>query len=462
MTAQQNRKQDRLPKQLRAYSFLRDNTTKYILYGGAAGGGKSWLGCEWLMWCCHELPGTRWFVGRNNLKDTRESVVITWGKVAKAHGFNLYSSTDGGIRFNNGSEIVFLDLTFYPQKDPYFERFGSKEFTGGWIEEAGEVNFGAFDTLKSRIGRHLNAELGLPPKILLTCNPRKNWLYREFYKPWKAGALPKDRAFIPALPKDNTYLTEDYMSALRSITDKARRERLLLGNWEYDDDPDALILFDAIQDAFHNDHVKPSMEKFLTVDAAMQGSDLFRLAAWDGFIMVDQESMPKSGGREIIDRINAMRAKHGIRPGNVVYDADGVGAFIGGEGGFIAGAKPFHNGGRPLPEIEVGESTGKTRVVKKPNYENLKTQCSFHMARRINRGEYWFRAVTSPEDQETLTEELEQIKEKDSGKDGPLRLKPKQDVRDDIGRSPDFSDVVMMREYFELAPKPVSGVRRVN
>ncbi len=37
-------------KQTQAIDFLEDNVTNEVEYGGAAGGGKSVLGCYWLLY----------------------------------------------------------------------------------------------------------------------------------------------------------------------------------------------------------------------------------------------------------------------------------------------------------------------------------------------------------------------------------------------------------------------------
>lgn len=415
-----------LPKQQEAYNALKSEDVRFVLYGGAAGGGKSWLGCEWILQCAHNLPGTRWFVGRNNLKDTRESVVVTWNKVCKVHNYSAFSHSDNVIRLKNSSEIIFLDLTFYPYKDPLYERFGSKEFTGGWIEEAGEVNFTAFDVLKSRIGRHLNKEYELSPKILITCNPKKNWLYDEFFKPFQNGTLSKDKAFIQALPTDNPYLTAEYMQSLESIKDRATRERLLAGNWDYDDDPNTLIEFDAILDLYENSHVRKGREKYITADIAFT-SDRFVMMLWEGLNVTKIMAVTGKDPKVAVRDIQEWQDKYRVPNSHVIYDSDGVGKYI---GGYIRGAKSFVNNARA-----------------KGNFENQKAECYYKLAEMINEREIAITAHLSEEDKELINQELGQVKSRDSEKDGKLRLLRKEDVKRNIGRSPDFADALMMRMY---------------
>jgi len=45
---------------------------------------------------------------------------------------------------------------------------------------------------------------------------------------------------------------------------------------------------------------------------------------------------------------------------------------------------------------------------------------------------------------------LEQVKSLDVDKDSPRQIVPKDKVKEILGRSPDFSDALMMRMYFEL------------
>ncbi len=438
-----------LAKQQEAYYFLKDNQTTTVAFGGGAGGGKSWLGCEWLLLSAYHLPNSRWFIGRNNLTDTRQSVAVTWAKVCRWHNFSAYRLNNDGIQVTSitgvVSEIVFLDLSFYPYKDPLFERLGSKEFTGGWIEEAGEIHFMAYDVLKTRVGRHMNKEYGIVPKILITCNPKKNWLYHEIYRPWKENKLPPTMAFVQALVHDNTHQTPQYIQNLQRIKDRATRERLLMGNWEYDDDPTALIAYDAILDLFGNSHVQPIGNKYITADIATQGSDYFRVGVWHGLVLIDALSMPKSGGAEIIDAINTLRTKHQVRPGNIVYDADGVGSFIGGKGGFIETAKAFQNGGRPVGDEDT-------------NYQNLKTQCYYYLADKVNEGVIWLKCIHDQNYKDEIIAELEQVKSYNADKDGRIQILPKDQVKQNIGRSPDWADMLMMRMYFELPHKKLPGM----
>jgi hypothetical protein len=57
-----------------------------------------------------------------------------------------------------------------------------------------------------------------------------------------------------------------------------------------------------------------------------------------------------------------------------------------------------------------------------------------------------------------IVEELEQIKQKSVDNDAKKGIIPKDKVKQLIGRSPDFSDMLAMRTWFEFKPKFVVGV----
>lgn len=421
---------DLTDKQKWALQLMTDGTTSFIGYGGAAGGGKSILGCFALMTFCNIFKGSKWFIGRDSLKDTRESVLFTWRKVSQMNNLeeDNWKYSDNHIYFKNGSEIEFLDLSFYPQKDPLYERFGSKEYTGGWIEEAGNVNPQAFEILKTRINRWYNKDYGIRGKILVTFNPKKNWLYKTFYLPYRNKTETDRSKFIPALAMDNPYLDEEYIENLQNLKDKSTKERLLYGNFDYDDDPSALMSYQQITAIWKNDHVPEMGTKYIIVDAARYGSDKAIVMVWEGFRIIEVHVFPISSTVDIQNCINAMRSKHGIGSDYVLVDDDGVG------GGIVDNCRVlgFKNNGRP----------------RNPSYNSIKDECGYKLAEFID--EIYFEEYVDEETSQTIEEELGQLKTYDSDKDGKLRLLPKNKIKENIGRSPDWLDVFLMRMYFEL------------
>jgi len=428
-------------KQLLALHYLADPTKRFVAYGGAAGGGKSWLGCDWLLRCCWAFPRTRWFVGRNNIKDSRESVLVTFRKVADSYGFNQYKLGDDGIKFRNGSEIILLDLTFYPKKDPLFERLGSKEFTGGWIEEGGEVHYLAFEVLKSRIGRHLNREYNLEPKMLITCNPKKNWLYTQFYKPFRAGTLDADCAFVQALVYDNPFVSDDYIRTLESIKNRQTRLRLLSGYWEYEGNVNSLVDYDAILDTFTNKHVAPSGLRRLSADLATRGRDKFIAYKWNGLCVRIALKLAKADSKQIETELARVAREFGVGRSQIVADSDGLGDYL---SSYLTGITEFH-GGQPAYQNKI--------------YYNLKSECAFKLAELINNRQL-FIDVDDPVDREAIAEELEAcLVSYDIDADtSRKRLIDKSEQKRILGRSPDYFDGLNMGMIYYIRPQ-VRGAR---
>lgn len=432
------------PPQKQAARFWSDNKTQKIAYGGAKGGGKSFLGANLIFGDALTYNGIHNFIARSKLNDLRRFTIPTIYEVFDKWGLDhekyiKWNGQDSYFKLHNGSRVYMIDCKYQPS-DPLFERFGSVQMTRGWIEEAGEVSYDAADNLRLTVGRWKNNEYNLLGKILYTLNPKKNWIYRDIYKPWKDDELPEDTKFIQAFVWDNPFIPKSYVKSLKQTKNKTRYQRLYKGNWDYDDDPSVLVEYDALIDSFRNDHILPDTNnRYITADIAMQGSDLFIVGVWYGWVLAEVIVKEKSGGKEIIDIINDARRRHSIRQSHVVYDNDGLGSFIGGSGGFLPGALQFNNGSRSLKFNGEDE-----------NYEHLKAQCYYHLADRINNGEIWLRALNGSRYYEHTIEELEQIKSIDNDVDGKIRLIKKADVREAIGRSPDISDMIAMREFFEL------------
>lgn len=455
-------------KQRLAWIAWENDVVDDLVYGGSAGGGKTMLAGQVLTGTALKYPGSKQFLGRKELKTLMQTSFISLTqKVFPQYGLKVERDwrLDGKynvIHFKNGSRIDLLDLAHHPS-DPLFDRFGSTEYTRGWIEEASEVSFKAYDVLKSRVGRWLNREMKIKSKLGLSLNPSQDWPYRVFYDPWKKAGRPIDPnnplisiktfvdgrevvrtfVFIPALYKDNPFTAGEYSKALATISDPVLRQRLMAGDWEYASANDTLFTAQVIADLFNN-VIKPSEEQFLIVDAARFGGDEIVLSYWRGWECYKVDRYTNLPLPTTADHVRTASVRYGIPRENILIDEDGIG---GGILDLVPGALGFHGGAAPFGTV------GEQEI--KENFENLRAQCCYHLSKKARERQI---LISEPnlETREKIAEDLKQIKRRDADKDGKLKIVRKEDMKAALGRSPDCGDTMMMRAYFDLRQRDTS------
>lgn len=440
-------------KQTLAWQYLTDKVTSELLFGGGAGGGKTRLGCSWGIYLSLQYPGLRGLIGRAKLKSLKETTLATFFDVCREWGLRQdidyrYNSIEGIIYFPNGSTILLKDLFAYPS-DPNFDSLGSLEISWAFIDEANQCKYKAIETVRSRIRYKLDL-YNLTPKLLMTCNPSKGWPYTEFYKPSKKGTLPSHRKFIQALAKDNQFISKSYVDNLKSLKIMAIKQRLLSGNWEYDDDPGTLFEYDAIEDIFTTKW-KPKegekAEKWITADVSRKGIDKFPIFYWEGWQVKEIVVLPpelRQDSKRASDWLISYADKKGVRRSHIIVDEDGVG------GGVVDNTQctGFINGSKAVQPKEAEDDP-----TKKVNYANLKSQCYDLLSVRVADGEIGIDDPNDPDLKAMIIEELEMIKQVDVDSDKSFRIISKEEIKEALGRSPDFADSIMMRVYGDLKPR---------
>ena len=410
--------------------YLFDNKTKEVLFGGAAGGGKSWVGVSYLILMSIQYPKTRYLMGRSKLDALKKTTLNTffevcnaWGVKANKH-YNFNGSTNI-ITFFNGSEIILKDLFLYPS-DRNFDSLGSLEITAAFIDEANQITEKAKNVVASRLRYKLD-ENELIPKMLMTCNPAKNWVYTEYYRPAQENKIKPYRKFIQSLVGDNTYISKHYETQLQTL-DELSKQRLLFGNWEYDATKDSLIDYNSIVSLFETKGIDGN--KYITCDVARFGSDKTVIMLWQGLHLTYIKSMLKSAINDVVEDIKKLQQENQVPLRNIIVDEDGVG---GGVKDYLR-CQGFVNNARPI---------------KAENYQNLKTQCYYKLADLINKGQIGI-SCKDINIKNYIIEELEQVRMKDADKDNKLQIIPKDTVKAIIGRSPDYADALAMRMYYEV------------
>jgi len=329
-------------KQLR---FLRMNR-KHNGYGGARGGGKSWVLRTKAILLANKYgrpdpwsEGIKIAIVRRTLVDVRNNHIIPM-RIALL-GLAKFNQAERTFYFPNGATIHF----------EYFDHEGDETHFQGveydviFIDEATQMRE---DWLK-KIAASCRGANSFPHRIYYTCNPGGEghaYIKRIFIdRQYRDGEDPNDYDFVQAKVTDNTVLMEmdpDYLTFLKNLPPKIR-SAWLDGSWDvysgmffeswvndpdhYDDrvwthviNPITVRKHWQITRSFDWGYRRPFSCGYYTID---DDGMMYRIAELYGVQKSGGESLPNEGLKWAPERVFAeiqrMEREHPLLAGREIY-----------------------------------------------------------------------------------------------------------------------------------------------
>ncbi len=205
-----------------------DARGRFVCYGGARGGGKSWCVRNKAALMAAKYAGIRILILRRTLPELRENHIRPMR--AMLRGVAEYRATDRTFEFANGSLILFG----YCDAESDVGQYQGQEYDVIFIDEATHFTEYQYATLTAS----LRGANDLPKRMYLTCNPGgvgHAWVKRLFIdRDFRGGERPEDYVFIPAKVTDNRILMEkdpEYVRRLDNLP-HGLREAWRDGRWD--------------------------------------------------------------------------------------------------------------------------------------------------------------------------------------------------------------------------------------
>lgn len=238
------------PRQLAFHRSCEDE----VLYGGAAGGGKSCAVVMDALLRCLRHPGTVAYLFRRTYRELEDTLIAEAMRRIPRRLYR-YSASAHEMLLLNGSRLRFRHC----QQDADRFQYQGAEIHWLYIDELTHFSQTVYDFLKSRL--RASTSLGIRPLVRCTSNPGgvgHGWVKARFIDPGPPDTVMVERIrsediegrrtlrYIPARVQDNPYLSQGYRLEL-AAKPPALRDALLYGRWdafegqvftEWRDDPD--------------------------------------------------------------------------------------------------------------------------------------------------------------------------------------------------------------------------------
>lgn len=201
---------------------------RFFAYGGAVRGGKTFVTLFILILLCKKFPGSRWHVIRASLPDLKKTTIPSFEKLAPP-GVKVHRDPGNWhASFPNGSTIFFTAESI--TQDPELKSFLGLETNGIFIEQAEEASKELWVKAMERTGSWYIDPM--PPGLIFTTfNPTMEWPRAVFYEPYMDGVLESPYYYLPALPDDNPFVTQDQWNTWAQM-DSRMYAAMIKGDWD--------------------------------------------------------------------------------------------------------------------------------------------------------------------------------------------------------------------------------------
>jgi len=215
------------PKQREA--LLKSKSTPVLFYGGAKGGGKSYLVRFREIRRRLKYPNTKGLIVRRTYPELLSNHIRKFFE-EYPETVNWFNKSEKVITYPNGS---ITEFSYLKNTDDVYTYQG-REYEDISIDEITQHEEETFKILRTSL-RTINP--AVKPRVLLTGNPGgigHAWVKRLFVdKQYRPGELPEDYGFIQAFVSDNTALLKadpDYVKRLEDLPPHLKRA-YLEGDW---------------------------------------------------------------------------------------------------------------------------------------------------------------------------------------------------------------------------------------
>lgn len=202
---------------------------RYVGYGGARGGGKSWFVRAKAKILCLYYPGIRVLIVRRTYRELKDNHIDTL-KAELVPKFAKYNNADKEFTWINGSKLKFM----YCRHDADLQLLQGNEYDVIFVDEATQMSEYQLKTIDASC-RGSNS---FPKRTYYTCNPGgigHGYIKRIFIsRDYEEGEYPEDYEFIQALVDDNKALMDtqpEYKRSLEKLPPKLRKA-WLEGSWD--------------------------------------------------------------------------------------------------------------------------------------------------------------------------------------------------------------------------------------